>query len=425
MASRDSQKRKQKKMAERKQRGTARGKVARFESIHRFLKERGVRPASVSPSELGRSLLKICLESQEDCAEAAALLEESFPNREETLVARATTHGRENRVGQSRQAYLELIERWPDSVFASEARELVEKIEGALREQGYSDFELLAAQECIEFAMFNNQDFGKAEALIASSLPRWPEDLRIINHFAVLRLLQGRPREGLELLQEAMERLPYDLFTTVHCVRFLLMLGRKEEARRLGELLKIDATPPEHYGKLQEGLALLGRDSEILRVFELGKESDPESTEFNHFAAVVLAHQGSWDKAMGLWLEATNDEIDDELALENLENAQLPEERRWPAWALNWQTWLTAQQCALLEESEELPNDLLARDSDLRTAVQNVLERSCPVGVSSALAFLSLQPTGLAGGMLRSFADGSWGPAYLRAEVADLLARQN
>ena len=422
MSKKDSQKRREQKIAKRGQRSVAPKSKGRYPEIRQFLAHNGFEVAgNPSAEQLKAVMLGLLSEEEEiDPEEVLYLLEQNFPGEAETLVAHGLIFTRESMVAHAHQKYTELLERWPHHHLSEGVPEMLEEWKSDFKEIGITDLSLALAQENLAMKV-SHGDLEEAEELVSSILTQWPGDAPTLQSLTLMRLLEGRFEEALEVTRQTLEAHPGNVCAKVDQVHLSLLLGRRDEARAAGNTLAMETTVPLDYLKLAEGFALLGEHEKVLRVHEFVTADDPECIAIDHFAAVAHARLDRWKEARGLWERALDDDVDAEAASENLENSRLAKSQRWPAWLYPVGAWIRIDQVQFLAETAEKPNAILANHPELKVVLQNMLEFGSPTATKLVLQLLLQEPTGASAEMLQGFADGSWGTEALRELVGSVV----
>jgi tetratricopeptide (TPR) repeat protein len=314
------------------------------------------------------------------------------------------------------RAFLSLGLDVPDLDRLEEQRSLMEE---ALKEHG-NDLELFARQDEARYAISQGR-FKQLEKIARDTLKLYPNDAPTRNNLSIAYFQQGRAEKAAETALVVIDDYPENVHALANLIRYLLALGRAQEAGSLAARLKNSkAQGFDRWEKTLEGLSLLGDFEGVLEVFEQCPKAR-RTAPLYHLAAVAQARRGEWKLARKNWHQALRLNPRQDLAEANLENSKLPAKERHGAWPFEMSHWLGSSQ--LMDEvgralsNNKLMSTLADRVPYLRNIIPIVLERAGPncvrLTVGLALASSNLEVRKL----LMPFALGKYGSDEIRLKA--------
>ncbi len=168
----------------------------------------------------------------------------------------------------------------------------------------------------------------------------------IRNNYATALFHLGRVREALEAFSKLWSEAPSNLYALQWVIQLRLFLGDDMGASGLAAPLRHTLPQRSEDATAQlSGLLLLSEDQAVLEAYKRIEglkwytEEHFDPARIHHRAAVAAARLGDKKCARSLWEKALGASPDFELAEENLDNLDLPEQAARNPWAWPLQQW--------------------------------------------------------------------------------------
>ncbi|MBO0720007.1 MAG: tetratricopeptide repeat protein [Blastocatellia bacterium] len=403
-----------------------------------------------------------------------AVLDQEFPNREEILAPLALTHyylnelpayltlcirlnallpnDAEHRLALAHAylmnarfmlAYLtfrEFLRRWPEHVEAPRARESFDRLEsmvgeilGQLKLSGDHAIELAALHEesqvLMEAAKYR-EGIAKAEELLRHE----PNYTAAYNNISLMQYHCGEITKAVAAAEHVLALDAENFHALANLSRYLLLVGREEEARGHLEKLKgVESDAVDRWLKQAETCAILGDDQGVLDALAGCEATGDLEIAINgfqiyHLAAVAQLRLGREDEARELW-EKCLSITPYSTALENLNDLQRPVYQRNGPWPFPFAQWIAKRviddlDIELRRVAKRGGEDLapgarrfLRKHPYVENLLRLMFDRGDPAGRDFAidLAIWAKTPETIA--MLRQFGLGQKGPDRLRTKA--------
>ncbi len=262
------------------------------------------------------------------------------PNDPDVIAQWSWSLGMAGMPALAKQAIRQFLERWPDHSLSVGMRDdiLVKCQEQALdliRSLGLNDDEhgwrVVETHERI-FQATQRSEIDRVIQLGEAALRDQIFVTAIFNNLSEAYFHSARLPEALLTAQRAAEFAPTNLTAQFNVVRFLLLLGRREEAHRTADVIRsIRPTRFDFWGRLVATFVLLERYDEALQVAADAKsfgEHDgwktPDAAELHHATAVALANRNRISEAETEWRSALKVRLGYAWAQVNLDDLRQP-----------------------------------------------------------------------------------------------------
>ena len=367
------------------------------------------------------------------------------PNNADLMLALGSAYFQTGFAGLAYTTTERFVRAFPRHPEAVKLRSMLAEIRPSLEQALPPDVPLSLAidSDRIGFCLaVDDLDRGRSEALRA--LKQHPNYIPILHNLSLIEFMLGNAQEAIGAAQRVLERDADNYHAHANLVRFLLLTGRGDEARVHAEQLR-QATSPDPvdlWVKQMEAFSYLGDDAAVLEVAKNAgldkrgpkKEIDPA---LYHYAAVATLSRGDSKKARRYWERALDLEPDDDVALDNLDDLDLPPGERNGPWAFTILDYMPHRIVgdigAIIEDvGERQPDastlrkmrDLLHKHPALMAILPQLMLHGDPNGCffAVALAHITEMPELLPA--LRDFALGPHGPDAVRVEAAEYLIRK-
>ncbi len=336
--------------------------------------------------------------------------------------------------------YLQLVQdRWPDYEMNDRIRDTIGRLEKDV-EKRLARLEVEARLEQVQVWLVRGK-FAEARRVAQQMLSRWPRFLPALNAVADAWYQEGNLAQAIHATQQALQTVPENSRGRAMLVRFLVLAGRSDEARREAETLATRAAQhPDDRVAAAEVLTILGDDAGVLAVWAQAEQEGFQLTDerlalLHHLAAVAEYRRGNEERARSLWARALKADPDHELTVANIDDLDRPTAEQTGPWPLPADAWLPANLVGELfrqagrapvagrhSETEARLRRFLGQYPAVGPAARLLLERGDPVGceVAVRLAGSARTPDLLAA--LRDFALGRHGSDRLRFQAAFSVA---
>jgi tetratricopeptide (TPR) repeat protein len=236
------------------------------------------------------------------------------------------------------------------------------------------------------------------------------------NNLALAYYADGRFEKAVETCRRVDRVIdPGNAFTLGMLVQCLLMLGRREEAERIGDRL-VDLVPADEFAAFKkcEALARLRRHEAVLRAASRALDAAEEMRpSIAYFAGAAAANLARYEDALGFLREARRDRLHGRLAKKY---ARLIERREGPSSLSGEWPYLGPWDYAPLDLIEKFSKDpSLKRYPGFVDSVLAVLELD--PSTDEAIEVLSSIETPAATAALRRIAFGTFGNLELRMKA--------
>ncbi|MGC1245843.1 MAG: tetratricopeptide repeat protein [Spirulinaceae cyanobacterium] len=333
-------------------------------------------------------------------------------------------------------AFKEFLQAYPDDEKAQEIKQTVVNIENTLeeliKEMGLSgengrDLALLHEQA---MSALERGELPKARQLEEQILVHQPDFAPAHNNISLSYWAENNTPQAIQAAQNVLDKDPDNFHALSNLCRFLVLNGQIEEAKPVGEKLKLVEHKSEDLPiKQAEALSYLGDDAGAIAIYE---KTDPQiyTPLLQHLAAVAYVNQGNGKKAVQIWQEILEESPGFELAQNNLANhKKLPSEHH-PAWAFPITSWITSAMVTELLElfreegktHSEKAQGYLQKHPELVTLIPILLERGDPSVRQFVLYLASMAETPEMLAILKDFALGDQGPDVMRQEAAQIAS---
>jgi predicted Zn-dependent protease len=342
--------------------------------------------------------------------------------------------------------FREFLKRWPQHERAEDVRKTLRKVEEAmphlLKDTGLNietGLDFVCQHEEAQVCM-NSGEFARAKSLIEKLQRQKPDFVPPLNNLSQIYWLEGDLPRAIETARRVLAIDADNLHATANLVRFLYLVGQKDEAAPLLERLKnFTAKGAQPWVKIAETLAFIGDDQGMLSLaMRAEKEAQPGELDelFYHYLAVSECIMGKEKEARKDWQRALEINPAFSPARENLDDLKQPPHKRNGPSAFPLAQMLprkTVHEMArFLEQQSKKGNNLQATvrqfiDShpELLAMVPLLLER----GEAQAreyvfmMADLSGHPALLS--LLKDYALGQKGSDESRMKAAQILSKFN
>jgi tetratricopeptide (TPR) repeat protein len=240
------------------------------------------------------------------------------------------------------------------------------------------------------------------------------------NNLAIAHFLEGDIEKALQISERVDREIdPDNVFALGQKVHYLILLGRREEAKATGDrLLSLRCHDGSAFVKKCEALARLGRHAEVLATALEGLRFSPdERTGLEFFAGVAAANLGRYKEAERHLVPGLEDRALGRTAASNLERIRKKQgpgtlSGEWPY--LEWGFWMLPsllQRLATPEAARQYPGivETVSTLLDDRFADPAVLHVLGLVGTPEAID------------LLRKIAFGTFGTESLRTAALMIL----
>lgn len=368
------------------------------------------------------------------------------PNNPDLLVALSGAFLANKRPALALRTFRRFLACWPQDEraerIAHAADELELRLHGPLQRLGLAGddrFELAAMHEEIQ-DLLESGDRGRFYQVAGELLNRAPGFPPAMSNLAEAHWLDGRPEQAVALLEEVVSQQPEDHCAMANLVRYLVLVGRREDAREQAARLRsiLSLRPDVVLCKLQ-AMSYLGDDATAVQIFEEFMATRPKAAPnhaalIHHFAAAAAMRLHNETDARTLWRRAVRLDANCVLALSNLADLKNPATSRHAPWAFGLVDWVPVKLLNEIEWAADAPAwcgsdpaivDRVRRCAEayphLARCLPLLLERGDPEGRTFAvrLGFVLGTPECLE--QLRIFALGKQGPDRLRFETARAL----
>lgn len=360
-----------------------------------------------------------------------------LPNDAEHRLALGEAYLMNGRIALAALAFRQFLARWPGHEEAARAQERLNRIESGLSKimaqlglSGDNAVELAALHEESQVLMEAGkyrEGIAKAEELLKHE----PNYTAAYNNISLMRYHSGEVARAVAAAERVLELDPVNFHALGNLARFLLVVGRGEEAREHVEKLKrVDCDYFDRWLKQAEACATLGDDQGVLDALAGGEATGLIETAINgfhlyHLAAVARLRLGSEDEARSLW-EKCLSLTPDIIAVENLNDLDNPVYQRNGPWSFPFKYWISPHA---IDDLQSEARKLAKRDvKDLMPAVRRFLrkhpyvENLLPIlfdrgdlaGREFALKLATWIKTPETIALLRQFGLGQRGPDRLR-----------
>jgi len=250
----------------------------------------------------------------------------------------------------------EFLRQFPTDTHAQDIREQRVNLEKACSEiktkdtteQGATDQDFREIEQ--SHIAVSHGDFALGEQLSRKITERSPHLIAPLNNLSLAYAVQGRFEEAVATARQVLERQPNNIHAQANLAQLLYRSGRRAEAEAVAEQLSRQTVTGDHLAKQLEGLSYLGKDAEIIRLFEAAEtqtEQTREEMEYGpllyHLAAVAYARQGNDKRAKQLWQKAIKADPAFVLAQDNLDNLKRDVGERSPAFPFSFYQWIPVQ----------------------------------------------------------------------------------
>ena len=278
------------------------------------------------------------------------------------------------------------LRRWPQHEQVSEARQMLERLRGALRDEikalqlpESEAMELGHQSDEVRFFLEHGQ-YPEGRRAAEKLLKRYPDFVPTLNNLSQIHALQGELQLAIDLIQGVLEREADNVHALSNLTRLLFLSGQPEAAIEAAARLKRSTAPAvDAWAKKAEALTYIGDDAGVQALYEQARAqgnlemADP-SGFFVHLAAVAYYHQGRIKDARRLWKKALKTNPGLRLAQEHLEDLNRPADQRHGAYAFplpNWVAERTIRQLHINLQSAMRRK----RDLEIKIAAQAFLEQ--------------------------------------------------
>lgn len=332
------------------------------------------------------------------------------------------------------EAFQKFLKAYPQDERAEDVRETLAEIEqnmdSFIEEMGLSGENSRSLALLHEQAMsaLEGGDMKKARQLEEKILISKPDFAPAHNNISLSYWQEDNTAKAIEAAQKVLAKNPDNFHALSNLCRFLVLAGKVEEAKAIGEKLKVvDHESNDLPIKQTEALAYLGDDAGIIAIYE---NTDPDKYVplLQHLAAVAYAHQGEGKKAVKIWRKILKESPGFELAQRNLTNhKKLPSERH-PAWAFPVTSWITSNMVdellELFQSKGKTDTDsdktqvYLQKHPELIQLIPIILKLGDPHARQFVLYLVSMAETPEMLEILKDFALSDKGPDAMRQEAA-------
>lgn len=335
----------------------------------------------------------------------------------------------------------------PGNEKAAEIQKMLTGLEPIVTEQvsamgldGTDGLECLTMHDQVRSLLAQGR-YAQAAEVAEQLAQRRPRFAPAYNNGAEAAFHDGRLAQAIVLEERLLAGEPDNVFARANLVRFLVAAGKREEACRHADRLKVLEVPVKDLAiKQAEALAWLGDDEGVLAVFERGRdlnkgEAPQDDAMLYHLAAVAAYHQGRERDARSYWRLALEAVPDFDMARANLADLDRPIGERNAPWSYSFVYFvprklidglLTRLTSARGPDKEEAvrrkAQRYLEAHPELEALVPLLLEYGDRVGRELALNLTEMLRTP---GMLqavRDFALGQRGSDTLRVRAVQLAS---
>lgn len=265
------------------------------------------------------------------------------PNRAEIKLGLAGAYLANDCPALALITFRELLKRWPQHEQAEDVRKTVRGLEELLlnlfRDAGLNsetDLDFICQHEEAQVCM-SSGEFTRAKLLIEKLQRQKADFVPPLNNLSQIYWLEGDLLRAIETAQRVLAIDADNLHATGNLIRFLYLVGQKEEAAPLLERLK--SSPPKDsqpWTKIAETLAFIGDDQGMLDLAARAeKEAQPGELDeiFYHYLAVSECLLGKEKEARKHWQRALKINPAFSPARENLDDLKKPPHERNGPWA--------------------------------------------------------------------------------------------
>jgi tetratricopeptide (TPR) repeat protein len=341
-------------------------------------------------------------------------------------------------------AFRRFVAKWPDDPRVKNARETIEQLEEALKDQldligipGDQGLEILTMNED-SLSFMARGEYAQARKVAERLLERKPDFLPALNNVSQVYGLEGRFEQAISTAGQVLASDPDNVHALSNMVRFLCMSGRAGEAGEWAVRLKATRSQAiDVWTKKAEGLSYLGDDEGVLEVLKSAqRDPDQKGVPMNplvyHLAAVAAMRLGKERDAHRYWREALKVAPGFELARSNLEDLLKPAGERHAPWPFSIAYWIPAKTIedlrATIPAGEKVSNEVAERafrrfarkHPELEGLVPALLDRGDLAGRDFAFRLAKLTGTPSMLQALRDFAVSTRGPDAMRLEAANV-----
>ncbi len=344
------------------------------------------------------------------------------------------------------RAFRNYLRRWPAHAGAAEARKILagmeEKLPGLLAEMGLDSpdgFEIARLNEELRLSLDLGR-YSQGKQLAQKLLKRRPNFVPALNNLCQLYAVEGDYPAAMQAARKALEADLQNVHALSNLTRLAWITGAKEEAWAYAQQLKASPKPAsDRWSKQAEALSFIGDDQGVLDL--VGQAAQKEELEFPHvdayfyhLAAVAAMRLGKEELARQYWQEALSLEPGFDLAQENLDELELPPNRRNAPWAFPLFTWVpekvTHELITAVAPAMRRNNQRAAAAAALRFTHQHpelallaghLLDRGDRQTREFVINLASLSKSPPLLEALKGFARGQRAPADLRQKAAQIL----
>ncbi len=249
----------------------------------------------------------------------------------------AHAYGLDEYAALCRRTVREFLDRFPNDDKRTQALTMLDIAERELQATvtGYgfpvdeAGYELLCIHEESQILLRQGhlaEARQKAEYLIG----RMQDFVPAYNNLSLIFYADGKVEKAFETAQEVLAKQPENFHALANLVRYSIHLGREEDARQFADRLRLaESHIPVIWAKKLEAFTFVGDDQAVVDTYNKAvKRSMPPDNFGTHLAAYAFYRLGKESEARKLWRKIIKSDADFELAAKNLEEIELPEDKR-------------------------------------------------------------------------------------------------
>ncbi len=280
-------------------------------------------------------------------------LKQLQPGNADAWFGLAFAYGLDGKIALSFRGFRDFLRKFPTDEKSADAAQMLEMAEKDLR-RNLAPFDFPEGDEGIELAclheesqiLMNSHQFEEAKAKAEKVIAAMPDFVSAFNNLSLILFMDGDAEKAVETARKVLEKQPENFHALANLVRFSVFLGKPDEARQFADRLRpIESESPDLWIKKIEAFTFAGDDKAVVEVYKkANKVSEfavPQSFG-KHLAAFAFYQIGKEKEARKIWTEILDDDPNFEFAEQNLDELDLPENRR-NVFALPISYWIPAR----------------------------------------------------------------------------------
>ena len=378
--------------------------------------------------------------------EAFGMLIKMMPKNPENWHGLAQAYGMGDFPGLCYTTLREYLRRFPDDDRFAEVSEMADLLKaempGKLAELAFpatdEGLELICLHEEAQVLLHQDKLAAakeKAEKLIS----RMPDFTPAYNNLSLILFMNGEAERAVDAARATLVKHAENCHALANLVQYSLFLGRPDEAKNYANRLRVvDSVLPDVWVKKMEAFTFIGDHEAVIEVYRLTRKTAAFAGVDNfckHLAAYAFFQLGEEKEARKLWRKILKDDPNYDLAVENLEQIDLPQNERI-VYALVLGRWVPRHYIAeLVEETGKLKEGrsfeknfqkkiarFFEKNPNILGVLPILLERGDQAGKDFALRLLRSAATPESFAALKEFAFSQNGTDQMRHKTAMALA---